>query len=326
LAEKDFDTLADAVVRHILGHFEALRKQSINDGVGGFGIEFRNSKDDPKLDIEQPNVARVILGGTIAELGIPTIGIAQYVDPGNFEPHDTAVVLLDLLSGDKKDPNSILSIPRAPGVTTIDAVARIVAAVAAHEIGHLLGFWHCRNDNNAFCLMDQGGNLRNTAGVQVNEALGPGDTRTQFITNEYADEGIALPGSMANTHIQVAFGLATGMLDPAAQRLALERDIFHSELMAARLSARVPARVPSGSGYTGGFGWSQAPNIMGMNDDELEPTRPLLFHSPSRATFPSGALPGMPSTEATADFWNRRLTHLRQKFPVSQTPESAVPK
>ena len=59
----------------------------------------------------------------------------------------------------------INSISRAPGLSKLDAVGRVVASVTSHEIGHMLGCWHTRNDDNVICLMDQGGDLLNTAGV-----------------------------------------------------------------------------------------------------------------------------------------------------------------
>ena len=50
---------------------------------GDFDIVLLNSRDhaDPFGD---PNVSRLVIGGTIPELGIGTIGIAQSIDPGNF--------------------------------------------------------------------------------------------------------------------------------------------------------------------------------------------------------------------------------------------------
>ena len=62
-----------------------------------FRVRIRNSRDhrDP---LGQPNVSRIIVGGTIAESGIPTIGIAQSIDPGNFATEESALVLLDILS------------------------------------------------------------------------------------------------------------------------------------------------------------------------------------------------------------------------------------
>ena len=63
----------------------------------GVKIKILNSRDhrDP---FGQPNVSRIIVGGTIAESGVGTIGIAQSIDPGNFDTAETALVLLDLLS------------------------------------------------------------------------------------------------------------------------------------------------------------------------------------------------------------------------------------
>ena len=62
-----------------------------------FRLRILNSRDhaDP---FGKPNVSRLIVGGTIAESGIATIGIAQSIDPGNFATEETAVVLLDVLS------------------------------------------------------------------------------------------------------------------------------------------------------------------------------------------------------------------------------------
>ena len=56
-----------------------------------------NSRDnnDP---MGQPGVSRVIVGGTVDELGFWTVGLAESVDPGNFAPAESAVVLLDQMS------------------------------------------------------------------------------------------------------------------------------------------------------------------------------------------------------------------------------------
>ena len=56
-----------------------------------------NARTNPEL-IGQENVSRIYVAGTIAETGISTIGIAQYIDPGNFGHQDEAIVLLDVLS------------------------------------------------------------------------------------------------------------------------------------------------------------------------------------------------------------------------------------
>ena len=56
-----------------------------------------NSRDDAD-PFGQPNVSRLIVGGTVDESGIDTIGIAQSIDPGNFDTEETALILLDYVS------------------------------------------------------------------------------------------------------------------------------------------------------------------------------------------------------------------------------------
>ena len=68
-------------------------------------VKVINSKDNAD-QFGKENVSRVIVGGTIAQSGISTIGIAQYIDPGNYGHEDSAVVLLDVLS----DPSGSASL------------------------------------------------------------------------------------------------------------------------------------------------------------------------------------------------------------------------
>ena len=73
---------------------ENLRQDMIASGLNDdFALQIRNSRDhaDPW---GQPNVSRVIVGGTIEQSGIETIGIAQSIDPGNFATEESALVLL----------------------------------------------------------------------------------------------------------------------------------------------------------------------------------------------------------------------------------------
>ena len=65
---------------------------------GTVDVEVTTSLDGPDISAE-PGVTTVIVGGSIAESGVPTIGIAQSIDPGNFERTEKALVLLDVLSG-----------------------------------------------------------------------------------------------------------------------------------------------------------------------------------------------------------------------------------
>ncbi|MET0492676.1 MAG: PPC domain-containing protein, partial [Actinoplanes sp.] len=78
----DEDAVIDAVVAEVT---ESIKQDLIDSGLNSrFKLKILNSKDhaDPW---GQKNVSRIIIGGTIDESGVPTIGIAQSIDPGNFE-------------------------------------------------------------------------------------------------------------------------------------------------------------------------------------------------------------------------------------------------
>ena len=61
-------------------------------------VEVLNARDNAEPDRARRTSRGSTSRGTIAETGISTIGIAQYIDPGNFGHEDEAIVLLDVLS------------------------------------------------------------------------------------------------------------------------------------------------------------------------------------------------------------------------------------
>ncbi|HEV7281124.1 MAG TPA: PPC domain-containing protein [Pirellulaceae bacterium] len=202
------DSLIDKIVAEVQAHFDELTMGTTS------AITIQNSKDHPD-PFGDPLVSRVIIGGTIAELGISTIGIAEYVDPANFSTDDTAVVLLDLLSiSDSSDPgwpNSILSLPRDPSLSAEDAVARVVAGVVTHEAAHFLGCWHTHNLNATVSLPDRGGRLPNLAGVGPDGKLGTADDSHLTL----GDDIYSIPEGFATaSHIQNVRALVLAALSP----------------------------------------------------------------------------------------------------------------
>lgn len=175
---------------------------------GDFDVVLLNSRDhaDP---FGSPNVSRLIIGGTIPELGLATLGIAQTIDPGNFATAESAVVLLDLLSAPPFDPNSLNQFTVAGGLGPIDLVARGVGNIAAHEAGHLFGNFHTDQFDSTPNIMDQGGNLPGIVGVGGDLTLGSGDdVDVDFGRDAYVpNEGF---GGTEDTLNTVAFGLSTG--------------------------------------------------------------------------------------------------------------------
>src|SRR5690606_37398408 len=134
---------------------------------GDFGITILNSRDhaDPW---GQPNVSRMIIGGTQVELfgaDVGIYGIAESLDVGNFATSETAVVLLDLLSLPAADLASINSIPRAPSFPMTSLVGRVVGSIAAHEAGHYFGAWHTDFLNDVLDIMDTSPPISQDAGV-----------------------------------------------------------------------------------------------------------------------------------------------------------------
>lgn len=173
LTPADEDAVIDAVMASI--------SETIEDDLGNgenpaFSVELRNSRDhaDP---FGQPNVSRLIVGGTIAELGVSTIGIAQTIDPGNFETEESAVTLLDLLSAGAGNPNSLNQFALGGGATRLDVVGIGVGNITAHEAGHYLGNWHTEQfaASSDPSIMDQGGNLAGTVGIGPDNIFGTAD-------------------------------------------------------------------------------------------------------------------------------------------------------
>ena len=218
LEASDEDAVIDAILAGVQENYDDLRLASLNgnrptDSVAGhMHIEFRNSRDDGDL-WGQPNVARVIVGGGMFQLGIQVIGIAQYIDVGNFSTEDTAVVLLDILSAPPDYTDSINAIVLDPSVTIIDAIGVVVGYTVSHEVGHYLGNWHTKNDNTLLNVMDKGGD---DGGADRRSGVGPDgifgtddDIDVDFVIDDF-DSQEEISFGLERTTIRTAFGLSTG--------------------------------------------------------------------------------------------------------------------
>ncbi|MFI5493703.1 PPC domain-containing protein [Actinoplanes sp. NPDC051859] len=147
------NALIDSVVASVT---ESIKHDLTESGLNSkFKLKILNSRDhaDPW---GQKNVSRIIIGGTIAESGVSTIGIAQSIDPGNFETEETALVLLDVLSDPAGGPAS-LNTYLTDASDRVAFVGRAVGNVTAHEAGHFFGNWHTDNADATPNLMDSGG-------------------------------------------------------------------------------------------------------------------------------------------------------------------------
>jgi Bacterial pre-peptidase C-terminal domain len=171
LTRADENALIDAIVATVKENFQ---RDMVDSGLNGkFRVRILNSRDnaDP---FGKPNVSRVIVGGTIDESGIPTIGIAQSIDPGNFETSESALVLLDVLSGPSDDDAS-LNAYLTSASNRIKFIGQAVGNVTSHEAGHFTGNWHVDQFNDILNLMDQGGNFPLLYGVGPDGVGGTAD-------------------------------------------------------------------------------------------------------------------------------------------------------
>jgi hypothetical protein len=161
------DALIDRVVATAT---ENLRRDFARTGVT---VRILNSRDH-RDRFGRPGVSRVVVGGTIAESGIPTIAIAQSIDPGNFEMAETALVLLDFLSASADQPESLNAYLR-PGSDRVRFVGTAIGNLVAHEAGHYLGSWHVDPFDDVADLMDAGGNYAQMFGVGPDGVGGTAD-------------------------------------------------------------------------------------------------------------------------------------------------------
>ncbi|WP_433383325.1 PPC domain-containing protein [Actinoplanes sp. CA-142083] len=154
LTRADEDALIDAVTA---GVTENIKKDLQASGLNAkFKLKIKNSKDDAD-PWGQANVSRIVVGGTIDESGVDTIGIAQSIDPGNFETEETALVLLDVLSAPAGDSEASLNTYLTPASNRIAFLGQALSNVISHEAGHFFGDFHTDNEDALPNLMDAGG-------------------------------------------------------------------------------------------------------------------------------------------------------------------------
>jgi hypothetical protein len=172
-------------------------------------IKVLNSRDN-KDPMGQPGVSRVIVGGTVDQFGFWTVGLAQSVDPGNFAPGESAVVLLDQMSAPAANNNAAsLNGYMTSRSDRIAFIGHALGNVVSHEAGHLLGSFHTDQSDAMVNLMDQGGNAATMYGVGPDGIGGTSDdVDVDFGDDAYSPaEGLA---GTQDTMAVTAFGLTKG--------------------------------------------------------------------------------------------------------------------
>lgn len=188
LTQADLPALTDAITKTVT---ENLRDDMRRKNIPNLNVRIVNGRTSPDT-FGRPNVSRVIVGGTIDESQIPTVGIAEHIDPGNYGREDTALVLQDLMSAPVKGNQSAvvsLNYYLRPGVgNKVQLIGRAVGNVVAHEVGHYIGNWHTDNSNSVKSIMDSGGRgfwrMFNAGPDWVLGTADDGDT--DFTTDRYS--------------------------------------------------------------------------------------------------------------------------------------------
>lgn len=219
LSPVDEDLVIDGIVARVADKLGVDIRENGENGdwltsqtPGEFDIEILNSRDHGDV-FGQPHVSRIIVGGSTAELGIGTIGIAESIDVGNFDTRETAVTLLDLMSVPGGGGDSLNGVPLAPDASMIDLVAAAVGDVTGHEAGHFFGLYHTENMNTVLNLIDQGGIGVPNLVVGPDGIFGNGDdTNFTFIPPDIHIPNENLFMGTEDTLNTLSWGLATGKI------------------------------------------------------------------------------------------------------------------
>lgn len=220
LTTADEAAVIDKAMAVVKQKYDALRLAALNGNrpvdnqPGHYDVEFQNSKDNVDT-FGQPFASRVVVGGTMSELGIQTVGIASCIDPGNFSSQDTAVVLLDLMSAPDGDGDSVNSLQLAANVSKVDAVGLTIGTVVAHEMSHYLGDYHTSNMNALNAITDAGGlGIEYRVGAGPDNTVGTADDQPRPFAPDFFDpfEGTSYSNIREDTPLQTAFALSTGSI------------------------------------------------------------------------------------------------------------------
>lgn len=197
----------------------------VTDHAGDFQIEILNSRDNPDYYMQYPNVSRILVGSSLAEvnsLEVPYFaGISNGIDLGNYDLDDQALVLVNESFDVAQQflTNAVVTV--APTESRLHLFADMLGKVIAHEAGHNLGASHT-SSFDAPGIMDNVDythgvdesrkiNARNIFGVGEDLIYGTADDVKVVFTSDGIYDPLAYNhGSINDSLNTVAFGLSTG--------------------------------------------------------------------------------------------------------------------
>ncbi len=205
LALQGWENVEDDIIDIALQVITENLIDDLQDGPNpNIALELRNSRDHPD-PWGDPNVSRVIVGGSQAELGLKTIGIAESIDVGNFSLNETAIVLLDIITDPARE-NSFATVARAPDISMAELLGRALGGIISHEAGHLVAAFHTGHEDWPMQLMEASPDAATFVGAGKDRILGTDDDRDVDLgVSPYKElEGFR---GLQDTKSAVAFGL-----------------------------------------------------------------------------------------------------------------------
>ncbi len=122
---------------------------------GEYAVRILNSRDHGgQISMNDPRLTRLMIGGSGLDINNDGVyGYAQSVDLGNFDLSEYGFFALDAFGQDAQDA---VDGGISPNNSQVDFIGDFLAAVVAHEAGHVLGMAHTDGNNFTGTLSDEG--------------------------------------------------------------------------------------------------------------------------------------------------------------------------
>jgi hypothetical protein len=178
----------DTVIATVRAHLQTeVQAGALNPQVN---VQVLNARTNPEL-VGQENVSHVHVAGKPVEARVGGMGIAQYIDPGNFSHEDMALVQPASFSG-PANPNNLATLNNYLNASSdrVKFVGTALGNIVSHEVGHTIGLFHTDPGNSIHGLSDSGRNLANTYGVGADGVGGTADdVNVRFGVDDYLPGG-----------------------------------------------------------------------------------------------------------------------------------------
>jgi len=174
---------------------------------GQYGITILNSRDNPDPGFFAPNVTRVFVGGSGADVLVPgsgLYGISETVDIGNFDTSEFVFTILDAIGVDAR------TIPVSFTSSRLQIAAQGIALTISHEAGHSFGLVHTSRAGQIPSIIDANVGLVDDYDLGIDGIFGTiDDVKTPFPERDRFNEAEGYLG-FQRVAASLAWALSTG--------------------------------------------------------------------------------------------------------------------